>query len=37
MDPNDCIYPIAFVVVEAYLQIDNTFTWTTMIDKRKVL
>lgn len=52
MDPNDCIYPIAFAVVEvesfvtwkwfletlkADLQIVNTFPWTIMTDKQKVL
>ena len=52
MDPNDCIYPVAFSVVEvesfvtwkwfleslkADLQIDNTFPWTVMTDKQKVL
>ena len=52
MDLNDCIYPIAFAVVEvesfvtwkwfletlkADLQIDNTFPWTIMTDKQKVL
>jgi len=52
MDPNDCIYPVAFAVVEvesfvtwkwfleslkADLQIDNTFPWTIMTDKQKVL
>ena len=52
MDPNDCIYPVAFSVVEvesfvtwkwfleslkADLQIDNTFPWTIMTDKQKVL
>jgi hypothetical protein len=52
MDPNNCIYPIAFAIVEvesfvtwkwfletlkADLQINNTFPWTIMTDKQKVL
>jgi hypothetical protein len=52
IDPNDCIYPIAFAVVEVeslvtwkwFLQtlkedlgIENTYPWTIMTDKQKVL
>jgi hypothetical protein len=52
IDPNDCIYPIAFGVVEVEslatwkcflealktdLGIENTYPWSVMTDKQKVL